>query len=265
MEAVTTFRELFEMRETDPDVWLAPNMHYPWGRVYGGQVAAQGLYAAAQTVEAAYLPHSMHVYFIRQGISDEPITYEVDRIRNGRSFVTRRVLARQAGGVMLNLSVSFQRPEDEPESLTIAMPDDVAFDPDAPEDSFVPPMVRKSDPEARARAWVRIGDEYTPSPLMEAVAHTFASDDLPTEAVMYAHPLGRPDFSAPESERTYFGASLDHAVWFHDLTPASEWTLHDFRSSGVRGGRGVAQGDLWSSDGRHIATVAQEVVLRVAR
>ena len=194
------------MRETDPDVWLAPNMHYPWGRVYGGQVAAQGLYAAAQTVEAAYLPHSMHVYFIRQGISDEPITYEVDRIRNGRSFVTRRVLARQASGVMLNLSVSFQRPEDEPESLTIAMPDDVAFDPDAPEDSFVPPMVRKSDPEARARAWVRIGDEYTPSPLMEAVAHTFASDDLPTEAVMYAHPLGRPDFSAPESERTYFGA-----------------------------------------------------------
>lgn len=265
METVTTFRELFEMQETDPDIWLAPNMNYPWGRVYGGQVAAQGLFAAAQTVDPAYLPHSIHAYFIRQGLSDEPIMYEVDRIRNGRSFVTRRVLARQAGGVMLNLSASFQRPEDEPAALAITMPDDLVIDDCGKEDSFVPPMVRREDRGPRARAFVRIRDEYETSPLMEAVAHTFASDDLPTEAVMYTHPQGRPNFTDPDAERTYFGASLDHAVWFHDLTPASEWTLHDFRSSGVRGGRGVATGDLWSADGRHVATVAQEVLLRVAR
>ena len=100
---------------------------------------------------------------------------------------------------------------------------------------------------------------------MHAVAHTYTSDDLPTEAVEYAHPIESPDYDAPDVVRPFFGASLDHAVWFHNLRSATDWTLHDFRSSGVRRGRGHATGELWNPDGTHVATVTQEVLLRVAR
>lgn len=277
MPPVVTFRALFEMEPTDPDVFVAGSLEYPWGQVYGGQVAAQGLWAAGQTVDPEYHPHSLHAYFIRRGRFDESIVYEVDRIRDGRSFATRRVLARQAGGVMLNLSASFHRPEDGETVVAIEPPVGI---PPAEDLGSVDPWLasvdRREDPEDRARAWLRIIEDYDSSPLMEAVAHTFASDDMPTEAVMRAHPLGRPyhdpEGSSPGDDgastlvaepHPYMTASLDHAVWFHDLTPATRWTLHDFRSSGVRGARGHASGELWTSDGRHVATVAQEVLLRV--
>ena len=266
MEPLSSFRELFDMEPTDFDHWVAGSLDYPWGQVYGGQVAAQGLWAAGQTVDGSYEPHSIHAYFIRRGRIDEPIVYEVDRIRDGRSFATRRVRARQAGGVMLNLSASFHRPEDGDTVIAIDQPTDI---PPAEElisqDPWLAAVDRREDPRDRARAWLQVVRDYDSSPLMEAVAHTFASDDMPTEAVMRAHPIGRPLFG-PDSdgERKYMTASLDHSVWFHDIAPATDWTLHDFRSSGLRGARGHATGELWTPDGRHVATVAQEVLLRVA-
>ena len=102
-----TFREMMHLEPHGPDVFVGESWRYPWGRVYGGQVVAQALSAAAETVDPDYLPHSLHAYFIRGGTSDEPIRYEVDRIRNGRSFTTRRVVARQSNGAILNLSASF--------------------------------------------------------------------------------------------------------------------------------------------------------------
>ena len=250
------------------DTFSAISATYPWGQVYGGQVAAQGLLAAGLTVDAAFAPHSLHAYFVRIGTWDEPIVYEVDRIRDGRSFATRRVLARQSKGVILNLSASFQRPEDEPEAQRITLPADVPAPGTIEMDSWIEPTIERSGAESaapNARNWIRITEDYPDTPLMHAVAHTFTSDDLPTEAVEFAHPLGRVDHTEADAPRQYFGASLDHAVWFHHLMPATDWALHDFRSSGVRGGRGHATGEIWNPDGTHIATVSQEVLLRVAR
>ena len=266
MGDATTFEELFSLEPVGDDRFGAVSSSYPWGQVYGGQVAAQGLLAAGLTTDEAYEPHSLHAYFVRIGDLDEPITYEVDRIRDGRSFATRRVLARQSHGVILNLSASFQRPEDEPASQRVEMPADVpAADPG--NDDAWNRILERSDARGGAdlaRCWLRIVDDYPDTALMHAVAHTFTSDDLPTEAVELAHPLGRPDYT-DETVRPYFGASLDHAIWFHDLRSARAWTLHDMRGSGVRGGRGHSAGELWTEDGIHVATVTQEVLLRVAR
>ena len=110
---VPDFSTLMGLEAHGPDVFVGVSPDYPWGRVYGGQVVAQGLRAAAATVDADRHVHSLHAYFIRGGRIDEPIRYEVDRIRNGRSFVTRRVVARQSEGAILNLSCSFQIREDQ--------------------------------------------------------------------------------------------------------------------------------------------------------
>ncbi|MEM9201479.1 MAG: acyl-CoA thioesterase domain-containing protein [Actinomycetota bacterium] len=268
MAEPVSFAELFTLAPAGDDTFEAVSAIYPWGQVYGGQVAAQGLLAAGLTVDADFAPHSLHAYFVRLGSYDEPITYDVERIRDGRSFATRRVLARQSHGVILNLSASFQRAEDEPAAQRIEPPSDIAAAGTIAMDSWLEPMIERSEtnsPPPHARTWIRLTESYPDTPLMHAVAHTFTSDDLPTEAVEFAHPLGRPDYSDPDAIRHYFGASLDHAVWFHDLTPATDWSLHDFRSSGVRSGRGHATGEIWHPDGTHVATVTQEVLLRVAR
>ncbi|MEM8708659.1 MAG: acyl-CoA thioesterase domain-containing protein [Actinomycetota bacterium] len=268
MAPPVSFDDLFTLETIDDATFRAISATYPWGQVYGGQVAAQGLLAAGVTVDPSFAPHSLHAYFVRTGTFDEPIVYEVDRIRDGRSFATRRVLARQSHGVILNLSASFQRVEDEPEAQRIEFPTDAPAAGSIPMDTWIPGIIERSEAAGdppKARTWIRLVDDYADTPLMHAVAHTYTSDDLPTEAVEIAHPLGRVEYGDDDAPRQYFGASLDHAVWFHHLKPATDWILHDFRSSGVRGGRGHSTGELWHPDGTHIATVTQEVLLRVAR
>lgn len=261
---ITRFPELFDMAGHGPDVWVGGSARYPWGRVYGGQVAAQGLWAAAQTVPKGYVPHSMHAYFIRGGDSDQPIRFEVDRIRDGRSFVTRRVVARQSSGAILNLSASFQLHEDAPDATSIAMPSPVERPEDLAASNWSPLLERRPVPHDRnlARAWVRVPD-VGDDPLMHVLGHAFASDDVATDAVEIVHPRGRPKFDmGADYVHPYMGASLDHTVWFHRPAPADEWCLHDFRSSGVYGARGISFGEIWTADGRHVASIAQEVLLR---
>ena len=117
------FTALMALESHGPDVYVGISPDYPWGRVYGGQVVAQGLRAAAATVDDDRHVHSLHAYFIRGGTSSEPIRYEVDRIRNGRSFTTRRVVARQSEGAILNLSCSFQVVEDQANVQESTAPD----------------------------------------------------------------------------------------------------------------------------------------------
>ena len=258
-----SYADLYDMAEHGPDVWVGGSAVYPWGRVYGGQVAAQGLWAAAQTVRTDVVPHSLHAYFIRGGNPDEPIRYEVDRIRDGRSFETRRVVARQSNGAILNLSASFHVPEEAPDVTAIEMPD-VPCPEDGEADSWMSCFERRSvGDSSAARAWMRMTDPIGDDPLSAALAHTFLSDDMATEAVHIEHPLGRSDPDAPEWQ--YQGASLDHSIWFHRHAPATEWILHDYRSSGVNAARGLAFGELWTSGGIHVATIAQEVLVREAR
>ena len=261
---ITRFPELFDMAGHGPDVWVGGSARYPWGRVYGGQVAAQGLWAAAQTVPEGFVPHSMHAYFIRGGDSDQPIRFEVDRIRDGRSFVTRRVVARQSSGAILNLSASFQVHEDAADATSIVMPSPVERPEDLAASSWSPLLERRPVPHDRnlARAWVRVPD-VGDDPLMHVLGHAFASDDVATDAVEIVHPIGRPKFDmGADHVHPYMGASLDHTVWFHRPAPADEWCLHDFRSSGVYGARGISFGEIWTADGRHVASIAQEVLLR---
>ena len=267
----TRFADLVDMAAHGPDVWVGESAEYPWGRVYGGQVAAQGLWAAAQTVHPEYRAHSLHCYFIRGGDSDEPIRFEVDRIRDGRSFETRRVVARQSNGAILNLSASFQRDEPGPD---VAIPEpvrDIPSPDDLPTRDWGPLLARRdipSDGGDRQRTWLRVAGPLGADPLIHAVAHTYASDDIPMAAAELAHPRGQPEWSAdddPDRAYPYMSASLDHTIWLHRAAPADEWVLHDFRGIGVYGGRGLAIGEMWTRDGLHVATVAQEVLLREAR
>ncbi len=258
------FSDMLDMAPHGPDVWVGESADYPWGRVYGGQVAAQGFWAASRTVDPAFHPHSLHAYFIRGGDSDEPIRYEVDRIRDGRSFATRRVVARQSGGAILNLAASFHVREEAPDATRITMPEGLP-EPESltSEPAWSGLLDHRDVPDTDdwARSWLKVAGPLGADPVVHLVAHVYASDDIPTEAVQLAHPRGRPRVET-EYETMYMGASLDHAVWFHRFAPADEWTLHEVRSPGVAGSRGLAFGEIWSREGIHVASVAQEVLLR---
>lgn len=262
---VRDFQTLMSLESHGPDVFVGIGPAYPWGRVYGGQVVAQALRAASATVDEAHHVHSLHAYFIRGGDSDEPIRFEVDRIRNGRSFITRRVVARQSVGPILNLSASFQIREDQADVQECAMPRDLAQPEDLPRSDWGPILERRSIPteHARAACWLRVVGEIGDDPILQACALAYASDDIPTEAASQSHPLHPTLTDDPVSyDETFVGASLDHAIWFHRPGRHDDWILHDFQSHGVVGARGLTIGQLYDRAGTHLATVAQEILIR---
>jgi acyl-CoA thioesterase-2 len=256
---------LLALEPHGPDVYVGISAPTPWGRVYGGQVVAQGLRAAAATVEPTHEVHSVRAYFIRGGEQGEPIRFEVDRIRNGRSFVTRRVVARQSSGAILNLDASFQRAEDRADVQVRPAPiDEVPGPDDVPSLTWGPLHDRRivlADRDAgRLVAWQRVLGPLKDDPVTAACALAFASDDVPLAAARTTHPVppthGRPNPAIAMS------ASLDHAVWFHRPFAADEWLLYDLRSQGWTGGRGLAFGEVFRADGTHVASVAQEGLVR---
>ena len=248
-----------------PDTFVATGPSYPWGGLYGGQIIAQALRAAALTVEPTYRVHSLHAYFIRLGDAAEPIRLEVDRIRNGRSFLTRRVVARQSGGAILNLSSSFQVPEEGCEVQTETMPR-VPAPEDLPRNSWSPLIERcllSADiAPGRVGAWMRLAEDIGDDPVLNACALAYLSDDLPTDAVVARHP-NRPPRGT--TERRFWNASLDHTMWFHHPMRANDWHLHDFSCRGLVGTRGLSAGSIFDRSGRHVATVTQEVLIRPVR
>jgi acyl-CoA thioesterase-2 len=259
------FLTMMTLEPHGPDTFIGTGPSYPWGGLYGGQIIAQALRAATLTVDPAFRLHSLHAYFIRLGDAAEPIRLEVDRIRNGRSFVTRRVVARQSVGAILNMSSSFQTPEDAAEVQTEMMPP-VAAPEELRHDSWSPLIERRflaSDiAPGRVGAWMRLDEEIGDDPVLNACALAYLSDDLPTDAVIARHP-DRPPRDAPE--RTFWNASLDHAIWFHHPARASAWHLYDFTCRGLVGARGLSIGSVFDRSGRHVATVAQEVLSRPRR
>jgi acyl-CoA thioesterase-2 len=260
-----TFLSMMTLEAHGPDTFIAAGPRYPWGGLYGGQIIAQALRAAALTVEPAYQLHSLHAYFIRLGDAAEPIRLEVDRIRNGRSFLTRRVVARQSVGAILNMSASFHVPESGAEVQTETMPSVPA--PEAlRHDSWSALIERRFLPEdlglGRVGAWMRLAEDIGDDPVLNACAVAYLSDDLLTDAVIARHP-DRPPRDAPE--RAFWNASLDHAMWFHRSARASEWHLHDFTCRGLFNSRGLAIGSIFDRVGRQVATVAQEVLNRPRR
>lgn len=250
-------------------------------RVFGGQVAGQALVAAGRTVEPERKVHSLHAYFIRPGDPSVPIVYEVDRTRDGRSFTTRRVVAVQHGKTIFSLSASFQIPEDgidhagsmpdvpAPESLptfgeqvsdlseklgeTEPRPIDVRY-------VTEPPWRSRNDDEheARSQVWMRADGVLPDDDLLHVCIAAFASDMTLLDAVLVRHGVywGLDDVN---------GASLDHAMWFHRDFRADDWLLYDCSSPSASGARGLANGRFFTRDGRLVATVVQEGLLRVNR
>jgi acyl-CoA thioesterase-2 len=263
---------MFELEPHGPDTFVGIGPRYPWGGLFGGQIVAQALRAAAATVDSAQQVHSLRAYFIRRGDHTEPIRFEVDRIRNGRSFSTRRVVARQAIGAILNLEASFHAQEDGadvqtvPMDLTVPGPDELISDPwsDAFDRRSVPSTSLSDDVRTgtgRSAAWMRVTAALTDDQLVHRCWLAYMSDDMPSDTVRAAHP----DFGARSEQGVTYTASLDHTIWFHRPLRADQWHLYDFSCHGFTGGRGLGVGHVFATDGTHVATVAQEVLMRDAR
>lgn len=251
------FGDMTTLDERGPDSLIGRGPQYPWGGLYGGQIVTQSLVAAARTVEPEYRVHSLHAYFIRKGDADEPIRFDVDRLRNGRNFVTRSVVASQTRGAILHMSASFQTGSADRYVQTHPFPE--APEPGGLEDNSWSPIIERRsvvDQDGRALAWLRIPGVVADDPIGAAAALAYLSDDLACDAV-------RSQQQAADGVTGWHwdGISLDHAIWFHQLPVGPDWQLHDFRCEGVGIPRGLARGQIFAADGTHLATVAQEVLL----
>src|SRR3954464_6013885 len=264
----------------EPDTFVGESQPQPWGRVFGGQVLAQSLAAAQRTVVSDRPVHSMHGYFLRAGDSGEPITFAVERLRDGRSFSARRVQALQFGRPILSMIASFQSAAEgldhqvpmpdvpAPESLPTISDRYAGLDSvharywtrQRPMDlrHVEPPIYLEADPERRTQqaGGVRPGGRRPGDPALHAAVLAYASDYSLLEPVLRAH--GR-----AWSERGLKVASLDHAMWWHRPGRADEWLLYVQESPSAQGARGLGIGRLYSRDGVLVASVAQEGMLRV--
>jgi acyl-CoA thioesterase-2 len=262
------FAGMMTLEPHGPDTFVGTGPEYPWGGLYGGQIVAQALRAAGHSVEPRFVPHSLHAYFIRAGDAKEPIRFEVDRDRDGRSFCTRRVVVRQSIGVILNLSASFHVIEDAPQVQAITMPEVPA--PDAVESPSWSTLFERrfvdvpNKEPGRATAWLRLCDAIGDDPMLYACGLAYVSDDLPTDAVFTLHPDIHRDLEPGfgTGHELLISASLDHSIWFHSIADPSQWQLHDFTAHGIGGSRGLASGQVYTAAGDHIATISQEVLVR---
>ena len=261
------FVAMMSLEPHGPDTFVGSGPRYPWGGLYGGQIVAQALRAAAATVDPQFRVHSLHAYFIRRGDHTEPVRYEVDRVRNGRSFVTRTVTARQATGAILSMSASFQIDEDAPEVQTADLPD-VPPPSDLSQDSWTTMFDRANvitdDLPGRSRGWMKVRGDLADDPILHACALAFMSDDYPTDAVVSLHP-DRPGPGTPPNEHPFMAFSLDHAIWFHRPLQADQWHLTAMVCHGIISSRGLTVGHVFTEEGVHVATVSQEVLLRRRR
>lgn len=250
-------------------------------RVFGGQVAGQALVAAARTIsEAGRLVHSLHAYFLRPGDPTIPILYEVDRIRDGRSFSTRRVVAIQHGRAIFNLQASFHDhepgpdhqlkmpegigdPESLPDFRTLMAPykDQMGdwYDRPRPIDlRYVDgdPMSRKGVAAVGQRVWLRADGTLPDDPVLHACIITYASDMTLLDTTVLPFGLS---WDSPGMQM----ASVDHAMWFHRPFKANEWMLYDQAALSTSSARGLAGGAIYTADGRLAVTVVQEGLARI--
>ncbi len=282
MEAGTAgLLELLDLEAIEVNLFRGKSPTGSRQRVFGGQVAAQALVAAGRTIEESTV-HSLHAYFLRPGDPAVPILYDVDRIRDGRTFTTRRVVAIQHGRAIFNLHCSFHRGEEEglehqdappvvppPEALDALPAEDVAagiperfHHAEGLEIRFITelPWSRGAGSETarREQLWFRFAQPLRADPLIHAAVVTFCSDITLVDTVLQRH-----GFSPWDEE--FIGASLDHCMWFHRPFRADEWLLYDLHSPTAGGARGFSLGTLYARDGALVASVAQEGLLRFRR
>jgi acyl-CoA thioesterase II len=286
---ISDFLALMDIEPAGPDRWIAHSPDNGWKRVFGGQVIAQSLVAAQRTIEASRTPHSLHAYFILGGDPTLPIELSVERVRDGRSFSVRRVVARQRGEIMFFMSVSFQleeqgdlehalpmpaaaSPEETPDPVALAAaasPEQAArvsrfFQHISPIElrPLDPRRYRPSTPGAlsdpRQLLWIRLRGPLPDDPAIHRAALVYLSDMTLIDTVLVAHgySIARGQFQT---------ASLDHAVWLHRPFRADDWLLYAQESPTAQGARGLTRGALYTRGGVLAATTVQEGLVRKRR
>ncbi|GHB70505.1 MULTISPECIES: acyl-CoA thioesterase II [Streptomyces phaeochromogenes group] len=288
-QALEALLDLLDLEQIEQDIFRGQSRFAVVPRVFGGQVAAQALVAAGRTVPDDRFAHSLHAYFLRAGDAGAPIVYTVDRIRDGRSFTTRRVVAVQHGQPIFHLSASFQTYEEgmdhqadmpaapDPETLPTAaellpryidlyreqgVVERLLEAREAVDLRYVdaPPFASVGEErEPRSQVWFRTNGKLADDPLLHVCLATYVSDMTLLDSVLLAH--GRGGWVTGD----VVGASLDHAMWFHRPFRADEWLLYDQESPSASGGRGLGQARIYTQDGRLAVTVIQEGVVRIPR
>jgi acyl-CoA thioesterase-2 len=273
---------LLELERLEMDLYRGRQPDTAMQRVFGGQVAAQALRAACHTVDDDRAVHSLHSYFLRPGDTTVPIVYDVERMRDGHSFSTRRVTARQHGKAIFYLTASFQQaergfahhdempdappPEDCPTLgdvvRTLTGRDDgswerewAALDVRYAGDSRPGGELPSRSRPALARIWLKAAGEVPADPVTNTCVLAYASDLTLLGVSLVPHHV-------VISDRNLRPASLDHSMWFHRPCLADEWMLYDQHSPSASGGRGFAVGRVFSRGGSLIASVAQEGLIR---
>jgi acyl-CoA thioesterase-2 len=281
MSALDELIELLDLEPIEVNIFRGVSPDERRQRVFGGQVAGQALVAATRTVDPGRLVHSLHAYFLRPGDPNVPILYEVDRIRDGKSFTTRRVVAIQHGKAIFNLQASFHVHEPGPD-FQVAMPLDVPSPESLPDfktrmapyaermgdmyDRPRPIDLRHVDGEpwgggrrgnaTGQRVWLRADGTLPDDPTLHACIVTYASDMTLLDTTVLPFDLS---WETPGMQM----ASLDHAMWFHRPFRADEWLLYDQHSVSTVGARGLARGAIFTSDGTLAVSVVQEGLVRV--
>ena len=280
--AMRQLLETLDLEQLEHDLYRGMSPQVGWQRVFGGQVIGQALVAAQRTVGEGRYVHSLHAYFMRPGDPAVPIVYEVDRIRDGTSFTTRRVVAIQHGKAIFSLSASFQVDEAGFEHQTpmpnAPMPEDLLGEQEMREQFLnkAPENIRrywkrdrpieirpvslahylsrdKLDPEQKV--WVRTTGPVPAERHLQAAVLAYLSDMTLLDTSLFAH--GTSVF-----DRNLQAASLDHAMWFHRPCPLDDWLLYSAESPNANGARGLALGYIFTRDGKLVATVAQEGLIR---
>jgi acyl-CoA thioesterase-2 len=275
---------LLDLAPSGEDRFVGHSPQNGWKRVYGGQVLAQALVAAQRTVVSRD-PHSLHAYFLLGGDPREPILFEVERLRDGRSFTTRRIVARQKGEAIFIMVASFHAPEpgyEHSKPMPEAPPPEACLDPraamerleGAPReelkrmlDTISPIELRRTDlsgagsggrPDRSRTVWTRIGGRLPDDPGIQRAALVYLSDMSLLETALSIHGLAIRD-------RRVQIASLDHALWFHRPARPDEWLLYVQDSPNASGATGLVRGHLYSRGGSLAASVAQEGLMRQRR
>ena len=283
--AVQTMLDVLNIEQLEVNLFRGRSPQDRWQRVFGGQVIGQALVAACRTVDGRP-PHSLHCYFLIGGDPKVPIIYEVDRIRDGKSFTTRRVVAIQHGQAIFTLMVSFH--DDEPglehqaPMPQVPPPEELASR-EAEMRSKVLPLMPKpvrryyererpielrpvetgrylgqKFEDGRFNVWIRATGKLPDDPQIHQCVLAYASDMSLLDTALVPH--GRSLF-----EKEFMGASLDHALWFHRPFRADDWLLYAQETPNLIGSRGFARGLIYRRDGALVASVAQEGLVRIRR
>ena len=271
-----------KLEAIEENIFRGQSQDYGFGRVYGGQVIGQALSAARQTVPSERHVHSFHSYFLREGDVNLPIVYNVDCIRDGKSFTTRRVVAIQKGQPIFNLSASFHIQEDgfehqddmpacqDPEGLvsdlelrnqmkelmppaireklTRESPIDIRYE--EPANPYIPAKCPPLN-----KLWIKAAGSLPDVPGVHKYLLAFASDMsfLPTALFPHGARFLQPNIQL---------ASLDHAMWFHRPFSMDEWLLYSIDSPNASGARGLVRGQIFDQKGRLVASTMQEGLIR---